>query len=123
MSDFFVIAEEELVVSFRLAGVDGRAVANRDEALESFLRHVGQGGPSPGGPSPGADASGKLYPKGAGKVLILSEDIADMIEEQVLEWQMGGEYPLIVEVPSPGGRREGRKSLVDAVREAVGISV
>jgi V/A-type H+-transporting ATPase subunit F len=35
----------------------------------------------------------------------------------------GSQYPLIVEIPGIHGHMEGKKSLTDAIREAVGISV
>jgi vacuolar-type H+-ATPase subunit F/Vma7 len=108
MSDFFVIAEEELVLAFRMAGADGRAVAGRDEAVEAFRRAVGR--------SPDAPASRP-------KVLVLTEEVADMIGEEARDWQAGGGYPLIVEIPGQGPSRGGRKGLADMVREAIGISI
>ena len=38
-------------------------------------------------------------------------------------WQFGGAYPLVVEVPGIEGHLENRRSLVDAIREAVGVHV
>ncbi len=57
------------------------------------------------------------------KVLILTEDVAVMLEDEVLEWQMKGDYPLIVEIPGLQGHLEGKKTLTDAIREAIGIHV
>ena len=36
---------------------------------------------------------------------------------------MGGKFPLIVERPGISGKRAGKKSLTDSIREAVGIRV
>ncbi len=113
MRDFFVIAEDELVVAFRLAGVDGRSVLNRDEALAAFESCTA----APGG------AGERGQPIVTPKVLVLSESVADMIEERVRDWQIGGAYPLVVEIPPSAGREPGRKGLLDAIREAVGLSV
>jgi len=113
MADFFVVAEEEIVLAFRMVGVDGRAASGRDEALDAFRLATGQG----------ADPSGRPY-KGIGiKVLILTEEVADMLEAEAQEWQVSGGFPLIVEIPSQRGPRHGRKSLVDLVREAVGVGI
>jgi V/A-type H+-transporting ATPase subunit F len=113
VADFFVVAEEEIVLAFRMVGVDGRAVAGRDEALDAFKCATGIG----------SDPSGRPY-KGIGaKVLILTEDVADLIEAEALEWQLAGSFPLIVEIPSQGQPKPGRKGLVDLVREAVGVGI
>lgn len=113
MADFFIIAEDEVVLAFRLVGAEGRGVAGRDDALDAFRYATGSG----------PDPTGRPYPGVGAKVLVLTEGVADLLEEESKEWQLGGEYPLIVEIPGPGGRVAGRKSLVDAIREAVGIRV
>ncbi len=106
--EFFVIGERELVLGFKLVGVDGAIALNRTEALEAFNRVTGLGGvPLPEKP----------------KVLILTEEVSSMLDEEVLKWQKGAQYPLIVEIPGLGGHLAGKKSLTDAIREAVGIQV
>ncbi len=101
--EFLVLAEEEVVVGFRFVGVPGMAVATPEEALEAFQDAV--------------------RPERDVRVLILTEEVSGMIEDPVLNWQATGEYPLIVEIPGLRGRLEGKRSLVDAIREAVGIHV
>jgi len=109
--EYFVIGEREIILAFRLVGVQGSVVANRTEALDSFNRIIGRGGtfsvPSSERP----------------KILILTESVSAMIEDEVISWQKCAEYPLIVEIPGIQGRLEGKKSLSDAIREAVGIQV
>jgi vacuolar-type H+-ATPase subunit F/Vma7 len=113
MADFFVVAEEEIVLAFRMVGVDGRPVASRDEALDAFKEATGTG----------SDPSGRPY-KGIGaKVLILTEDVADLLEAEALEWQLEGKFPLIVEIPSQEQSRPNRKGLIELVREAVGVGI
>ena len=109
--EYFVIAEREIILGFKLVGVDGAVALNRTEALDAFRRVTGSGGAEsvPVGERP--------------KILILTEDVSAMIEEEVLAWQKGSQYPLIVEIPGIHGHLEGKKSLTDAIREAVGISV
>ena len=46
MADFFVVAEEEIVLAFRMVGVDGRAASGREEALDAFRLATGRG-PTP----------------------------------------------------------------------------
>lgn len=40
--DYFVIGERELVLGFKLAGVQGAYVSNRNEALEAFCKVTGK---------------------------------------------------------------------------------
>lgn len=109
--EYFVIGEREIVLAFRLVGVGGSVVANREEALKAFNSVTGRG----------EIVSVPLSERP--KVLILTEEVSSMLEEEVLDWQRGAEYPLIVEVPGIRGHLEGRKSLTDSIREAVGIQV
>lgn len=110
--NYFVIGERELVLGFNLVGVQGKAVSNRQDALDSFNLQTGQ--------VSGVRASVESERP---NVLILTEDVADMLSDEVREWQMKGKSPLIVEVPGLGGHIPGRKTLTDSIREAVGINV
>ena len=111
---YCVIGGRAIVLGFRLVGVDGVIASNRDEALEAFYKATGRGNPLAGGIS-----SAEELPK----ILILMEDVSAMLEDEVREWQMKADYPLIVEVPGIHGHLEGRKSLTDSIREAIGIHV
>jgi len=108
---FFVIGQRELVLAFKLTGIDGVVAESRAEVLDAFNRVTGKGGTAnvPGGEIP--------------RVLILTEEAASQIEEEEIEWQKTGKFPLIVEIPGLNGHVEGKKSLTDAIREAVGVSV
>ncbi len=109
--EYFVIGERELVIAFKLVGVDGAIAVNRNEALESFNKITGYGG-------------GSVVPVSEKpKVLILTEEVSSMLEDEVLAWQRGAQYPLIVEIPGIRGHLKGKKSLSDSIREAVGIQV
>ena len=109
-----MIGERELVLGFALVGVPGTVASTREEALEAFLRATGRGNlPSGGTPADGERA----------RVLILTEEVAAMLETEVREWQMGADYPLVVEIPGLHGHLSGRKTLTEAIREAIGIHV
>jgi V/A-type H+-transporting ATPase subunit F len=101
--DFFVLGESEVVAGFGLAGVRGRACTTRDDALAAFREMTGGQTPC--------------------RVLILTEDMSSLIQEEVLAWQLSGDYPLVVEVPALAGKLKGKKSMVDSIREAIGIQV
>ncbi|GMO19144.1 MAG: V-type ATP synthase subunit F [Spirochaetaceae bacterium] len=100
--DYYFLGENELVMAFRFVGVQGREVTGADDAASAFS---------------------EITCSQSCKILILSEKIADLLGDTLVEWQLSGKYPLIVEVPPLEGHIEGRKSLTDLIREAIGIHV
>ena len=110
--EYFIIGERELVLAFALVGVQGTAAVNRNEALEAFNRVTGRGG-----------VLSTPIEGGRPKVLILTENITVMLESEVLEWQKKGDYPLIVEIPGIQGHLQGKKTVTEAIREAIGVKV
>ncbi|MBQ7753077.1 MAG: V-type ATP synthase subunit F [Treponema sp.] len=108
---FYIIGERELVLAFKLTGVDGTIAENRNDVLDAFNRITGKGGIAnvPSGEIP--------------KVLILTESAASQIEEEEIAWQKTGKFPLIVEIPALNGHVKGRKLLSDAIKQAVGVEI
>ncbi len=99
---FYVIGSDELILGFRFVGVPGAAAHTREEALAAFRE---------------ATKSKDIL------VLVVTERVASLIPEEVMAWQLAGTYPLIVEIPGIAGHMPDRKSLIDSIREAVGIHV
>jgi V/A-type H+-transporting ATPase subunit F len=97
---FFCVADEDTVRGFRLAGVAGQVVNTPRDAAAAVTAAAER-----------ADCG----------VLILTENVADGIREQVETIRFGRDRPLIVEIPGPGGPLPGRKSLRQVVHEAVGM--
>ncbi len=110
---YFFIGERELLLGFSLVGVKGVVAVTREEALEAFNYATGKSNALSGLPA------AEQRPR----VLIITEEISMLLEEEIFEWQKKGEYPLLVEVPGLRGRLEGKKSLTAAIREAIGIHV
>lgn len=108
---FYVIGSREIVLAFKMTGIEGTAAETRQEVLEAFTRVTGKG------------SFANIPVDEVPRVLILTEDAASLIEEEEIEWQKTGKFPLIVEVPDINGHIEGKKSLSDAIREAVGVNV
>jgi len=108
---FYIIGERELVLAFRLTGVEGTIAENRREVLDAFNRVTGKGGVAnvPTGEIP--------------RILILTEQAASQIEDEEIEWQKTGKFPLIVEIPGLNGHIQGKKSLSDAIKEAIGVEI
>ena len=100
--EFHVLGDEEVVIGFRFVGVPGSVVRTEEEAREAFAG---------------------VTEEGNARVLILTEQVAALIPREVMDWQMNGSYPLIVEIPGIEGHMPGRRSLIDSIRDAVGIHV
>ena len=104
--DYFFLGDEELVTAFRFIGIDGIAVKDSEEAIDVFKKITQE------------KNEDKKY-----RILILTEETADWIGEEMINWQLSGQYPLLVEIPGFAGRLPERKTLVEAIREAIGIHV
>jgi V/A-type H+-transporting ATPase subunit F len=97
--DLFVIGDEDTVLGFHMAGVDGEVVENEEEAAEA-LESAQQRGDD---------------------ILILPERVAGWLQDRIDEIRYGAERPLVVEVPGIEGPSEEMPSLFRLIREAVGI--
>ena len=115
--DYFFLGEAELATAFRFIGINGIAVRDSSEAVAVF-RKITEGWNEAGlvlpDSMPGVDSC---------RVLILTEEVADWLGEFMVNWQMLGRYPLLVEIPGIHGRLIGRKTLVDSIREAIGVHI
>ena len=114
--DYFFLGDEELVTAFRFIGIDGIAVSSADTAVAAFKK-ITEGQDS------GIDFPSNFPQPNNCYVLILTEETADWLGGLIVNWQLSGNYPLLVEIPGVSGRLEGRKTLVDSIREAIGIHV
>lgn len=108
---FYIIGSREIVLAFKLIGVEGTVAENRSSVLDAFNRVTGKGGV--------VNVPTSELPQ----VLILTEEAASQIEEEEIQWQKKGKFPLIVEIPGLNGHLEGRKSLSESIREAIGVEV
>ena len=97
---FYVIGDEETVLGFNLAGVEGRVVHTPEEtleALEQTFRMEGLG------------------------VIILSERVAEAVRQRVDQYVYKTTFPLIIEIPDRLGPLEGRGEVRELIRAAVGV--
>ncbi|MDR2618510.1 MAG: ATPase V [Treponema sp.] len=112
--DYFFIGDPELVTAFRFVGINGAPVLGPDDARGVFRRMTEGFDETAGMVIPGIEKC---------RVLIVTEETADWLGDLIIRWQLSDQYPLIVEVPGMMGRLPGRKTLVDSIREAIGIHV
>lgn len=99
---FHVIGDADTVLGFRLAGVEGDIVQTADETRESLERAFGR--------------------KDLG-VLIMPERIAQVVRLQVDQHVTRATFPLIIEICDITGPMEGRKTVKEMIRAAVGVSL
>ncbi len=96
----FVIADEDTVLGFSLAGVQGIIVTTAEETHDAFDRATQ------------VDDIG---------IMLITERVAQMIREKVDSWIIGGRQPLIVEIPDSRGPLEGRRTPHEFVKSAIGV--
>jgi V/A-type H+-transporting ATPase subunit F len=96
-----VIADEDTVIGFSLAGVQGIIVTSEEEIRNAFDRAT--------------------QANNVGIVLI-TERVAQMIREKVDNWILGGKHPLMVEIPNAQGPLEGRRTPHEFVKSAIGVT-
>lgn len=97
-----VIGHPEAVLGFSLAGVGGRAVTTSEEASRALDE--------------------ALAAKDIGIVLV-TQDIAGMIQAKVEDLKLHSTIPLVVEIPSPAGVPADQPSLSEVVLKAIGIKL
>ncbi|MDR1301519.1 MAG: ATPase V [Treponema sp.] len=115
--DFFFIGDPELVTAFRFIGIRGKAVINAEDAQSAFLditQGMANSSSTDGVPMEKVEHC---------QILILTEEVADWLGDMLIRWQLSDQYPLVVEVPGMMGKLPGRKTLVESIREAIGIHV
>ena len=100
--DYYIIGDEDAVLGFRLVGVRGRTVNNREQAEQAFREAIER------------ENTG---------IIIITERIADMIRPLVDRFLFREKFPLIVEVQDRLGPVEGKKDLRGLVNEAIGIKL
>jgi V/A-type H+-transporting ATPase subunit F len=95
-----VIADEDTVLGFSLAGVQGIVVETEDgirKAFETVVQREDVG------------------------ILLITERTADVIRETVDRWIIGGGRPLLVEIPDSRGPLPGRRTPHEFVKSAIGV--
>ncbi len=95
-----IIADEDTVLGFSLAGVQGIIVSTEEEirkAFEQITRRNDVG------------------------IVVMTENVTQHIREAVDKWVVGGGRPLIVEIPDKQGPLEGRRTPHEFVKSAIGV--
>ena len=116
--DYFFLGDAELVTAFRFIGIEGMAVRDSEETVAVF-RKITVGWHE----SSHFNLPENLPVAGNCKILIITEEVADWLGDYMVNWQLEGQYPLLVELPGINGKLHDKKTLVDSIREAIGIYI
>ncbi len=102
MKSFLISNSRDTWVGLRLAGIDGVLVRNRNDALKSL--------------------KSAMKDKDVG-IVILTEKVADMIKDEVMELKLKSNIPLIIEIPDRKGSIRESSAIADNIRISVGIRI
>ena len=100
--DLFVIGDTDTVIGFGYAGVPGTVVTTADEARNAF---------------------DQVRREHQVKILIITESAASLIREEVDRERFDAVMPVVVEVPGPEGPHPDRRTLMELIRQAIGIGI
>lgn len=97
-----VIGHPETVLGFSLVGVHGQVARTAEEvnqALDETLSAEDVG------------------------IVLVTEDVADLIQPRMDQLKLRSTVPLVVEIPGPEGPRPDRPSLSEVIRRAIGVRI
>jgi V/A-type H+-transporting ATPase subunit F len=99
---YFVIGDEDTVLGFQLAGVEGKEAGSPEEAEQAF------------------DAVIENHDYG---IVIITERVAELMRDRVDQFIFSEAFPLILEIPDRIGKIEGKPGIRDMVNGAIGINL
>jgi V/A-type H+-transporting ATPase subunit F len=97
-----VIGHQEAVLGFSLAGVHGQVAATAQEANLALDKALST-------PDVG--------------IILVTGDVADLVEARMDELKRRSTVPLVVEIPGPDGTRADRPALSEVIRRAIGVKI
>lgn len=102
MKSFLLSDNHDTWVGMRLAGVDGVILHEREEVIEALKVAITD-------PEIG--------------IILLTEKIVDMVQDEVMDYKMKNKKPLIIEIPDRHGTGRGTDVITNYIRESVGIRI
>ena len=99
---YHIIGDEDTILGYRFAGVTGTVVQNQEEARTAFRN--------------------ALKDKSI-MVLMVTEEVEDMLEQEVTAHRMAAVPPYLTVVQDIWGPRGHRRTLQELINEAVGIRI
>jgi len=98
----YALLDRDTALGFKLAGVEVYEVKNRKDIKNLF-------------PS-------SLLLKDVG-ILLISEELAEVVREEINIHLYSGKFPIVVEIRSFRGKERKRKNIDELIKDSIGISV
>lgn len=102
MKSFLISDNHDTWVGMRLAGVDGVVLHTKEELLEVMT---------------------KIKEDPEVGIVILTEKVADLALEDIMNYKLKQKKPLIIEIPDRHGSARGTDVITSYIRESVGIRI
>jgi V/A-type H+-transporting ATPase subunit F len=97
-----VIGHPEAVLGFSLVGVHGQIATSAEEANQAL--------------------SDALASPDVG-IILVTEDVARLIEPRMAQLKLSSTVPLVVEIPGPEGVQSDQPTLSEVVQQVIGIKI
>ena len=95
-----IIGERELVLGFRLIGIENSFIATEEEGLRKFT---------------------EVYKSNKYSLIMLSENLKSFMDRKLLDTIETSTKPLVVFIPLPGGKEE--ESVADLAKRILGVDI
>lgn len=102
MKSFLISDNKDTLVAMQLGGISGIILHEREEVLSQI--------------------SECLNDEEIG-ILVLTEKIFDLVEEEVMELKLKRRTPLIVEIPDRFGSQRDENYILKSISESIGIKI
>lgn len=101
MRSYLICDNQDILIGMRLTGIEGIIVGSREEVLEEIEK--------------------VLADKSIG-IVIITEKILSMAEEEIMELKLERDYPLIIAIPDKDGPKRDNY-IAKYIRESIGIKI
>jgi len=95
-----LIGNVDTLIGLRLAGVKGVVVHEKEEIIKSFEN---------------------AFKNKQIQVVLITEKLADIVSDFILDIRLNRRYPLIVEIPDRHGAKKPSDSILKFIEESMGI--
>ena len=102
MKSFLISDNKDTLVAMRLGGINGVILHEREEILSQISECISD------------EEIG---------ILVLTEKVFDIVEEEVMELKLKRTRPLIVEIPDRFGSQRDENYILKSISESIGIKI